>query len=167
MSKASEEEWWWAFLWKFNPRLTDLSRERHLDASLQDVVGSNLHRASQLQVLHYQVGGHLREHLLDLMSLMTKKAQRIEMIKLVKRAGREAAWYRPYNLAINADKTKEMVINFKESGRDHHTDRSAAVERVSSVKFLGVHLADDLPTTKRKQGGAASRRPVCSPFLKK
>lgn len=53
--------------------MTDLCWERHLDASLQDVVSSDLHRASQLQVLHNQVGGHLREHLLDLMGLMTSR----------------------------------------------------------------------------------------------
>lgn len=53
--------------------MTDLCRERHLDASLQDVVSGDLHGAGQLQILHHQVGGHLREHLLDLMGLMTTR----------------------------------------------------------------------------------------------
>lgn len=56
----------------FNPQLTDLCWERHLDATLQDVVSGDLHRAGQLQVLHHQIGGHLREHLLDLMGLMNR-----------------------------------------------------------------------------------------------
>ena len=57
----------------FKPKLTDLCCEGYLDASLQDVVSGDLHRASQLQVLHHQVGRHLREHLLDLMGLMTRR----------------------------------------------------------------------------------------------
>lgn len=53
--------------------MTDLCWERHLDASFQDVVSGDLHRAGQLQVLHHQVRGHLREHLLDLMGLMNRE----------------------------------------------------------------------------------------------
>lgn len=45
------------------------SREGHHDASLQDVVGGDLHRAGQLQVLQHQVVGNLRKHFLDLMGL--------------------------------------------------------------------------------------------------
>lgn len=57
-----------------------------------------------------------------------------------------AVWCGSHNLAISVDKTKQMVIDFRKSGRDHHTPLSmkgAAVERVNSGKFLGVHLADD------------------------
>lgn len=32
-----------------------------------------------------------------------------------------AVWCRSRNLTINVDKTKEMLINFKKSGKDHHT----------------------------------------------
>ena len=56
-------------------------------------------------------------------------------------------WCRSHNLVLNVEKTKEMVIDFRRAGKQHHTPLSvagAAVERVSSVKFLGVHLADDL-----------------------
>ncbi|XP_026036331.1 uncharacterized protein LOC113029584 [Astatotilapia calliptera] len=56
-------------------------------------------------------------------------------------------WCRSHNLIINVDKIKEMVIDFRKAGRDHHQDLTiddAAVKRVSSVTFLGVHLADDL-----------------------
>lgn len=52
--------------------LTNLCWERNLDASLQDVVSGDLNRAGQLQVLHDEVKGNLREHLLDLMGLMRK-----------------------------------------------------------------------------------------------
>lgn len=56
-------------------------------------------------------------------------------------------WCSSHNLSINVDKTKEMVIDFRKSGGHNHTDlqiNGAAVERVSTVKFLGVHLANDL-----------------------
>lgn len=52
--------------------LTNLCWEGNLDASLQDVVGGDLNRAGQLQVLHDEVKGNLREHLLDLMGLLKK-----------------------------------------------------------------------------------------------
>ncbi|XP_055494275.1 zinc finger protein Helios isoform X8 [Leucoraja erinacea] len=59
-------------------------------------------------------------------------------------------WCRSHNLTLNVDKTKEMVIDFRRAGKHHHTPLhidGAAVERVSSVKFLGVHLADGLTST--------------------
>lgn len=73
----------------FNPQLTDLCWERHLDATLQDVVSGDLHRAGQLQVLHHQIGGHLREHLLDLMGLMNRG-----YIKSEERNGLEKNYWR-------------------------------------------------------------------------
>lgn len=47
----------------------NLCWEGDLDPTLQNVVSGYLNRAGQLQVLHDQVRGHLREHLLDLMGL--------------------------------------------------------------------------------------------------
>ncbi|KAF7645238.1 hypothetical protein LDENG_00208050 [Lucifuga dentata] len=61
-----------------------------------------------------------------------------------------AAWCRSHNLVLNVDKTKEMVIDFRRASKHQHTPLSidgAAMERVSNVKFLGVHLADDLTST--------------------
>ncbi|KAI4880646.1 hypothetical protein NFI96_001018 [Prochilodus magdalenae] len=55
-------------------------------------------------------------------------------------------WCRTNNLSLNVDKTKEMVVDFRKTRRDHsplHIDGSA-VEIVKSTKFLGVHLAEDL-----------------------
>ena len=42
-------------------------------------------------------------------------------------------WCGSHNLAINVDKTREMVIDFTKSGRNHHTHltiNGAAVERL-------------------------------------
>ncbi|KAI4878001.1 hypothetical protein NFI96_008347 [Prochilodus magdalenae] len=55
-------------------------------------------------------------------------------------------WCRTNNLSLNVDKTKEMVVDFRRTRRDHsplHIDGST-VEIVKSTKFLGVHLAEDL-----------------------
>lgn len=51
----------------------NLCRERHLDSSFQNVVCSDLNGTGQLQVLNNKVGGHLREHLLNLMGLLNQK----------------------------------------------------------------------------------------------
>lgn len=53
--------------------MTNLCWEGDLDTTLQDVVSGYLNRAGQLQVLHDQIWGHLREHLLDLMGLASSK----------------------------------------------------------------------------------------------
>ncbi|KAI4876406.1 hypothetical protein NFI96_004028 [Prochilodus magdalenae] len=55
-------------------------------------------------------------------------------------------WCRTNNLSLNIDKTKEMVVDFRRTRRDHsplHIDGST-VEIIKSTKFLGVHLAEDL-----------------------
>ncbi|KAI4891767.1 hypothetical protein NFI96_002517 [Prochilodus magdalenae] len=55
-------------------------------------------------------------------------------------------WCRTNNLSLNVDKTKEMVVDFRRTRRDHsplHID-GCTVEIVKSTKFLGVHLAEDL-----------------------
>ncbi|KAI4888037.1 hypothetical protein NFI96_004468 [Prochilodus magdalenae] len=55
-------------------------------------------------------------------------------------------WCRTNNLSLNVDKTKDMVVDFRRTRRDHsplHIDGST-VEIVKSTKFLGVHLAEDL-----------------------
>lgn len=60
------------------------------------------------------------------------------------------SWCNSHNLFLNVDRTKEMVIDFRKAGKHNHaplTISGAAVERVDGVKFLGVHLADDLAFT--------------------
>ncbi|MCJ8750258.1 hypothetical protein PDJAM_G00260460 [Pangasius djambal] len=60
-----------------------------------------------------------------------------------------AIWCTNNNLSLNIEKTKEIVVDFWRA----HTQRppliinSAAVERVSSTKFLGVHITEDLSWT--------------------
>ena len=55
-------------------------------------------------------------------------------------------WCRDNNLLLNVSKTKEIVVDFRKSHTEHPplTIDGAAVERVSSTKFLGVHISEDL-----------------------
>ena len=57
-----------------------------------------------------------------------------------------AVWCRDNNVSLNVEKTKEIVVNFRRALTHHPplTINSDAVERVSSTKFLGVHLTEDL-----------------------
>ena len=50
------------------------------------------------------------------------------------------------NLALNGDKTKELIIDFRRPPRVHAPILigGIAVERVKEFKFLGVHISDDL-----------------------
>ena len=55
-------------------------------------------------------------------------------------------WCRDNNLCINVKKTKEMIVDFR---RSRHLPPplhigGTAVEVVSSYKYLGVHISDDL-----------------------
>ena len=49
-------------------------------------------------------------------------------------------------IALNGDKTKEMIIDFRRPPRVHALILigGVAVERVKEFKFLGVHISDDL-----------------------
>ncbi|KAI2650871.1 putative RNA-directed DNA polymerase from transposon BS [Labeo rohita] len=53
------------------------------------------------------------------------------------------------NLSLNVSKTKEVVMDFRRNSADHSplTIDNSAVERVSSTKFLGVHITKDLTWT--------------------
>ena len=55
-------------------------------------------------------------------------------------------WCQEYNLSLNVNKTKEMIMDFRKQQRDHtpiHID-GTAVEKVESFKFLGVHITDKM-----------------------
>ena len=58
-------------------------------------------------------------------------------------------WCRDNNLLLNVSKTKEIVVDFQRGHTQHLplTIDGAAVERVSSTKFLGVHISEDLSWT--------------------
>jgi len=57
-----------------------------------------------------------------------------------------ATWCRDHNLSLNVEKTKEIFVDFRGAPTHHFplTINGAAVERVSSTKFQGVHLTEDL-----------------------
>ncbi len=60
-----------------------------------------------------------------------------------------AEWCGANNLSLNVAKTKEVVMDFRRNSVDHPplTIDSSTVERVSSTKFLGVHITEDLTWT--------------------
>ena len=49
-------------------------------------------------------------------------------------------------LSFDVEKTKEIVVDFRRASTQHPplSINGAAVERVSSTKFLGLHLTEDL-----------------------
>ncbi|KAI3366460.1 hypothetical protein L3Q82_000594 [Scortum barcoo] len=55
-------------------------------------------------------------------------------------------WCEGNNLILNADKTKEIIVDFRKIQPSHAPllINNSAVEVVSSTKFLGVHITDDL-----------------------
>lgn len=55
------------------------------------------------------------------------------------------AWYQD-NLSLNVKKTKEMIIDPRRRKEQHLTlyISRMEVERVSSFRFLGVHITEDL-----------------------
>ncbi len=58
-------------------------------------------------------------------------------------------WCAANNMSLNVGKTKEVVMDLRRNSVDHPplTIDSSTVERVSSTKFLGVHITEDLTWT--------------------
>ncbi len=58
-------------------------------------------------------------------------------------------WCEDNNLTLNMDKTKEMIVDMRKERRTHQPlfIRDLEVERVSSFKYLGVHISEDLTWT--------------------
>jgi hypothetical protein len=58
-------------------------------------------------------------------------------------------WCLENNLSLNVNKTKELIVDFREQQRVHpliYIDGTAVekVEKEESFKYLGVHLTDKL-----------------------
>ncbi|KAK1806958.1 hypothetical protein P4O66_005440 [Electrophorus voltai] len=68
-----------------------------------------------------------------------KSAYREEVRELV-------SWCKVNNLYLNIDKTKEMVVDFRRARRDH-SPLAINGSSVEIVKFLGVHIAENLTWT--------------------
>ncbi len=62
-------------------------------------------------------------------------------------------WCHNNNLSLNISKTKELVVDFRRRTSVHPpiTIDRTPVERVSSFKFLGVHITEDLTWTTHTQ----------------
>ncbi len=61
-----------------------------------------------------------------------------------------AEWCGANNQSLNVEKTKEVVMDFRRRNSTDHpplTIDSSTVERISSTKFLGVHITEDLTWT--------------------
>ncbi|TKS65503.1 RNA-directed DNA polymerase from mobile element jockey [Collichthys lucidus] len=59
-------------------------------------------------------------------------------------------WCADNNLLLNTSKTKELIVDFRKERRSTHDPihmNGMAVERVSSFKFLGTHISEDLSWT--------------------
>ncbi|KAK1801367.1 hypothetical protein P4O66_023040, partial [Electrophorus voltai] len=59
------------------------------------------------------------------------------------------SWCKVNNLYLNVDKTKEMVVDFRRARRDHSplAIKGSSVEIIKNIKFLGVHIAENLTWT--------------------
>jgi hypothetical protein len=58
-------------------------------------------------------------------------------------------WCHDNNLSLSVSKTKELIVDFRKKRREHgpvHIN-GTAVERVTSFKFLDVHITKDLSWT--------------------
>ncbi len=69
-----------------------------------------------------------------------------------------AEWCGANNLSLNVSKTKEVVVDFRRTNSIDHpplTIDSSTVERVSSTKFLGVHITENLTWTTLQEGTTA------------
>ena len=56
------------------------------------------------------------------------------------------SWSEDKNLTLNTDNTKEMIVDMRKERRPHQPlfIRELSVERVSTFKYLGVHISEDL-----------------------
>ncbi len=61
-----------------------------------------------------------------------------------------ASWCMDNNLHLNVSKTKELIVVYRKhrgEGHAHLSINGATTERVSSFRFRGVHISEDLTWT--------------------
>ena len=74
-------------------------------------------------------------------------------------------------LSFDVEKTKEIVVDFRRASTQHPplSINGAAVERVSSTKFLGLHLTEDLrssaSTSSTNWKEPEHQSPLCTPSM--
>ena len=61
-----------------------------------------------------------------------------------------ARWFQNNNLSLNVTKTKEMIVDYRKRSTEHVPILidGAVVEQVECVKFLGVHINNNLEWSK-------------------
>ncbi len=67
---------------------------------------------------------------------------------------RLTSWCQDNCLSLNVSKTKELIVNFRKRQQRHYTPlmiSGTPVERVSSFKYLGVNISEDLTWTTHIQ----------------
>ncbi len=60
-----------------------------------------------------------------------------------------AQWCQSNNLSLNVNKTKELIVDYRRQERRHASSdiNGDRVERISSFKFLGVHITENFTWT--------------------
>lgn len=78
------------------------------------------------------------------------------------------SWCVQNNLYLNVEKTKEIVVDFRRAYTQYPplTTNVAGAERVSSTKFLGVHISED-PSWTTNTSSLAKKANQCLHLLRK
>lgn len=82
----------------------------------------------------------------SLSSQMTPQCWALSLTAMSLLPGRKF-WCEDHSLSLNIQKTKEMMVDFRKADLNNHPPlyiRGEAVERASSIKFLGVTLTEEL-----------------------
>ncbi|KAI4896211.1 hypothetical protein NFI96_008966, partial [Prochilodus magdalenae] len=121
---------------KLIPKLTDLGLNSHLCNWILDFL------TGRPQVTHIITIFKFADDttILGLITDGDETAYRDEVSAL-------SEWCYHNNLSLNISKTKEMIVNYRKLQRGGHSPmyiNGAEVERVSSVRFLVIHLTYDL-----------------------